>query len=202
MSFCHLQTQLMKKKSAAAEVHVLAHDLLEVVITQDYPPDPAPKSASDEPMAYEGGTHGSGWVNSDNDSEDEVEDTEVEKTARKVRVEYQDFHTNRQDRTDKTSKYWEQQTAGMVDAYMDWCCRNTMGEPLPTCGKPSLWINVVDVFGTDYREVPHTNNVFDSASLIRSAFIMHCLYNVHISQLFTKTLCDLEGVAFRPYISS
>lgn len=152
-AFRHSQVQNLRKKGAAAEVHVLPHDLPEVVIAQDYPLDPAPESApqeppSYEPMAHEYGAQGGGWVDSDDEVEDEVEETEVEKTARKVRVEYRDFRTRRRDRTDKSNKHWEQQMSGMIDAYADWCHRNTTGASLPPCDKPPLWIDVIDVFGT------------------------------------------------------
>ncbi|KAE9385963.1 hypothetical protein BT96DRAFT_949467 [Gymnopus androsaceus JB14] len=48
--------------------------------------------------------------------------------------------------TDASNKSWEEQREGMVDAYMDWCIKKTTGEVLPLCDKPSLWVDVVDVF--------------------------------------------------------
>ncbi|KAE9401183.1 hypothetical protein BT96DRAFT_938043 [Gymnopus androsaceus JB14] len=213
----------MRDKGCAAEVWVLAYSLLEVTAQQEYGSPP------DEPMSYEPyddfcGSGDNAWVNQGSDVEDEIEvdETEVEKAARKVRVEYQDFWTKR-DRTDTTNKYWSEQTEGMVDAYMDWCLREAAGEPLPECNKPSLWIDVVDIFRTQYREVPWTDDKFDSASLIqsgilptsplkhstgftiRSISLYHKLF-VHCPRLgiqpFAKAICDLEGVAFRPYLSS
>ena len=77
--------------------------------------------------------------------------------------------------------------------------------------------------GVEYREIPRTDDKFDSASLIRSGILptsplkhstgftirtislYHKLF-VRCPRLgvqpFAKTLCDLEGVAFRPYLSS
>ena len=142
----------MRDKGAAVEVRVLVHDLPEVVVEQEYQP-------CNEPMPYEpAGDFGSGgdaWVDQhsdDKDGEEEEEEgeegeEEVERAARKVRVEYRDFCTKRE-RTDTSNKYWEEQKEGMVDAYMDWCLRSSSGEGLPLCDKPSLWIDVVDVFGT------------------------------------------------------
>lgn len=129
----------MRERGAVADVQVLAHELPEVVAMQDYLP------AADEPMGDFGDFGGSGWVDQGSDEEEE-EETEVEVAARKVRVEYRDFRTRR-DRTDTTNKNWAEQTEDMVDAYMDWCLRQTSGEPLPECDKLPLWVDVVDVFG-------------------------------------------------------
>lgn len=137
----------MREKGAAAEVRILAQQLPEVIVTQEYPP-----AADDEPMPYVHDFNAGmndGWLDVDSDDEDEAEDAEegeVEKAAKKFRVEYRDFRTRR-DRTDTNSNYWAEQTEGMVDAYMDWCRRKTTGEALPPCDKPSLWIDVIDIFG-------------------------------------------------------
>lgn len=141
------QVLKMREKGAAAEVRILAQQLPEVIVTQEYPP-----AADDEPMPYVHDFNAGmndGWLDVDSDDEDEAEDAEegeVEKAAKKFRVEYRDFRTRR-DRTDTNSNYWAEQTEGMVDAYMDWCRRKTTGEALPPCDKPSLWIDVIDIFG-------------------------------------------------------
>ncbi|KAE9398022.1 hypothetical protein BT96DRAFT_995208 [Gymnopus androsaceus JB14] len=207
-SFCHSQVQKMREKAVA----------------QEYPP-----ARTDEPMPYAApyGEFGSSydWLNQASDGDDEEveeEDTEVEKTAQKVRVEYCDFRTKRQ-RMDASNKSWEEQREGMVDAYMDWCIKKTTGEVLPPCNKPLLWVDVVDVFGTEYREIPRTNDKFDSASLIHSGILptsplkhsvgftictISLYHNLFVRcprlgvQPFARTLCNLEGVAFRPYLSS
>ena len=148
-SFRHSQVQKMREKGAAAEVRVLAQDLPEVVIAQEYPPTPADEPMHYEPMGYPGGGSSFEWQDLGSDDgyeEEEEEEAEVEKAARKVWVEYWDFRTKRQ-RTDASNKNWEEQAEGMVDAYMDWSLRMTTGEALPPCDKPALWIDVVDVFG-------------------------------------------------------
>lgn len=142
-SFRHSHVVKMRDKGAAAEVRVPSHELPEFIAMQDYLP-----LAGGEPMGDLGGSGDNGWVDQDSDTEDDLDDddAEVEKMARKVRVEYRDFRTRR-DRTDTFNKNWSEQTEGMVDAYMDWCHRQTTGEVLPECDKPSLWLDVIDVFG-------------------------------------------------------
>ena len=117
----------MRDKGSAAEVRVLVHDLPEVAAQQEY------ASLADEPMSYEpyddfGSSGHNVWVDQDSDVEDEagVDETEVKKAARKVRVEYRDFRTKR-DRTDVTNKYWSKQTEDMVGTYMDWSFREKLG---------------------------------------------------------------------------
>lgn len=79
------------------------------------------------------------------------------------------------------------------------------------------------IIGTQYREIPRTNDIFDSASLIRSSIIptsplihstgftictISLYHKLFVSfprlgvQPFAKTICDLEGVAFHPHLSS
>ncbi|KAE9388182.1 hypothetical protein BT96DRAFT_1004436 [Gymnopus androsaceus JB14] len=170
----------MRDKGCAAEVRVLAHSLPEVAAQQEYGSPP------DEPMSYKPyndfcSSGDNAWVDQGSDVEDEVEvdETEVEKAARKtysVGISYS-FKT--------------------AAAY--------------------------SIAGTQYREVPQTDDKFDSASLIRSGilptsplkhstgFTIHSISLYHKIfvrcprlgiQPFAKAICDLEGVAFRPHLSS
>lgn len=146
-SFRHSQVIKMKEKGAAAEVHVMAHNLPEVIAMQDYMP------TADEPMDYMPaanvqGQNRSDWEDqpSDNEDEESGEDSEVENAARKVRVEYRDFRTRR-DRTQMSNVHWKEQESDLVDAYMDWCLRQTTGEGLPPCEKPAMWLDIIDIFG-------------------------------------------------------
>lgn len=146
-SFRHSQVRKLRERGAAAEVRVLAHDLPEVIAGQDYHPlvDVQMEDRMDCQPVDE-----FGWVDQDSEEEDEEEDeTEVEKAARKVRVEYRDFRTRR-DRTQTSNKSWGEQMEGMVDAYMDWCLTEITKEALPDCDKPSLWLDVIDMFGMCY----------------------------------------------------
>ena len=80
-SFRHSQVLKMREK---AEVRVLAQDLPEVVIAQEFLPPPG-----DEPVGdFDAG--GDAWVDQPSDSEDgeEEEGAEIEVTAWKFRVEY------------------------------------------------------------------------------------------------------------------
>lgn len=152
-SFRHSQVLKMQDKGAALEDRVLAYDLdlPEVVIAQEYGP-----GSPDVPMSYDatdhlGGGEGSIWVDQVDDDDDdqqgsEEDDTEIEKAARKVKVEYRDFRTKRQ-RTDTSNKHWEEQAEGMIDAYMDWCLGKSTGEALQPSNETSLWIDMINVFG-------------------------------------------------------
>lgn len=127
----------MRDKGAATEVQVLVHELPEIIAEQKYSP------AADEHIDS-GGNGDNDWEDqASNEHEVEMDETEVEKTARKV--EYQDFCTWR-DHINMSNKHWGKQTEGMVDAYMDWCLRERTGEALPECDKSPLWIDIVDVF--------------------------------------------------------
>lgn len=141
----HSQVTKLKKKGAAAEARILAQNMPGVRQPELYPRMPSPSYMDLDDPAEDFGDNGQ-WVDENTKGGEEEEEDEVQKVARKMKVEYRDFRTRRE-RTDTSNKYWAEQQDDMVDAFMAWSRRQESGEPAPT-GERDLWIEVIDVFGT------------------------------------------------------
>ncbi|KAE9385347.1 hypothetical protein BT96DRAFT_1007129 [Gymnopus androsaceus JB14] len=134
---------------------------------------------------------------------------------------YKDFWTRR-DRTDRTWANWENQMDELVTAYMDWDLIKTKNVKSSREPVELMDLSVVDVFGSSTKEVPLLSGLtYDSSSIIlaglmpttplshktaittRTVSLYHSLF-VHCLKLgiqpFIKTLCDSEGVPFKPYL--
>ncbi|KAJ3884619.1 hypothetical protein GG344DRAFT_83768 [Lentinula edodes] len=129
----------------------------------------------------------------------------------------------RRDRIECTYHHWLPQFDGMVDAFMDWSRNEEQDHRIPEEieGIPSLLVTVVDVFKTKKRLIPLLSDQYQSASMVRSgvfpssplrhhhAFSTCTLHLYHdlfcrcprlSIQPFIKSLCDIQGFPFKPYL--
>lgn len=145
----HSQVSKLKKKGAAAEVLVLVENMSDVIEKQSYPPVQSAtyRNGDFDGPAEDFSAETGNWVdeNSDNSDEEGGGEDEVERVARKMKVEYRDFRTRRQ-RTDTSNRYWEEQQDDLVSAFMEWSLRQRDGGQAPP-GNRELWVEVIDIFG-------------------------------------------------------
>ncbi|KAJ3871338.1 hypothetical protein F5051DRAFT_446326 [Lentinula edodes] len=129
----------------------------------------------------------------------------------------------RRDRIERAYHHWLPQFDSMVDAFMDWSFNEEQGHRIPEEieGVPSLSVTVVDVFKTTKRLIPFLSDQYQSASMVRSgvfpssplrhhhAFSTRTLHLFHdlfcrcprlSIQPFIKSLCDIQGFPFKPYL--
>ncbi|KAJ3924130.1 MAG: hypothetical protein NXY57DRAFT_970657 [Lentinula lateritia] len=111
----------------------------------------------------------------------------------------------------------------IVSAYMDYCWREKNGAPLSQTSGPDMFLEIVDIFGVSSKAIPRSTDRYQSASLVRSGIIpvaplihtfgftirtvdlYHKLF-VRCARLgmqsFCKSICDIHGVAYKPYLST
>ncbi|KAJ4477074.1 hypothetical protein C8R41DRAFT_983264 [Lentinula lateritia] len=129
----------------------------------------------------------------------------------------------RRDRIERAYHHWLPQFDGMVDAFMDWSRNKEQDHRIPEEieGIPSLLVTVVDIFKTKKRLIPLLSDQYQSASMVRSgvfpssplrhhhAFSTRTLHLYHdlfcrcprlSIQPFIKSLCDIQGFPFKPYL--
>ncbi|KAJ3924950.1 MAG: hypothetical protein NXY57DRAFT_1044515 [Lentinula lateritia] len=156
-------------------------------------------------------------TDTDSDFESISEDGAFEKDAAKavheMKVIYQDFRTRR-DRTQVNNKYWAKQMDDIVLAYMDYCWREKNGAPLPQTHGPDMLLEIVDIFGISSKAIPRSTDQYQSASLVRSGiipvtplshtfgFTIRTVDLYHKLFSFCKSICDIHGVAYKPYLST
>ncbi|GAW07724.1 hypothetical protein LENED_009735 [Lentinula edodes] len=211
-------TALQKKGRVAAlrEVVASAPDIF-VDETSFIPRSPSPAFQDSEPPAtWDDGT----WE--DSDSEASPASDEMSSAIRAAKVEYRDFRTRR-DRTNLKNTHWAEQVDEMVGAFMDWSLHSDEAMAGAELGDSLMWIDVVDIFGTKQQAIPHTEHCWQSSSLVRAGIIptsplrhtagvtirtislYHKLF-VRCPRLgiqpFAKALCDIQGKAFKPYLST
>ncbi|KAF8202827.1 hypothetical protein K438DRAFT_2102387, partial [Mycena galopus ATCC 62051] len=131
-----------------------------------------------------------------------------------------DWRTRR-DRTDRLNQAFHLQMPEMLKAYMRWCASVEAGEGPSTAAE--LWtITVVDMFYTEKKDVSLDPRGGGIASALIMAGLIPCaptkpsvaitvqvleMYRVaharcpHFAiQAFVKTLCDLHGTPYLPYL--
>ncbi|KAJ3819046.1 hypothetical protein F5880DRAFT_1510464 [Lentinula raphanica] len=99
-------------------------------------------------------------------------------TVQEMKIVYQDFWSRR-DRTQITNEYWVEQMDEIVDAYLDFIWRQESGSPTHEVEGPPMLIEVVDVYHLKPFRVRKTR-----------------------MQSFSKSICDIHGLAFKPHLST
>ncbi|KAF8131776.1 hypothetical protein K438DRAFT_1788198 [Mycena galopus ATCC 62051] len=133
-------------------------------------------------------------------------------------------HRTRSDRTQKLVNGWTIQMDRMVDAYMSWCAEADLGPSRE--GAPAMVeeieITVVDLYESSKRDVElNAGGAGVAAALIKQGLVpcaptkpsvaittrvLELYRTTHIwcpqlaIQAFVKSLCDLHGVPYRPYL--
>ncbi|KAF8179539.1 hypothetical protein K438DRAFT_1768902 [Mycena galopus ATCC 62051] len=133
-------------------------------------------------------------------------------------------HRTRSDRTQKLVNGWTIQMDRMVDAYMSWCAEADLGPSRE--GTPAMVeeieITVVDLYESSKRDVElNAGGAGVAAALIKQGLVpcaptkpsvaittrvLELYRTTHIRcpqlaiQAFVKSLCDLHGVPYRPYL--
>ncbi|KAE9385580.1 hypothetical protein BT96DRAFT_949735 [Gymnopus androsaceus JB14] len=162
---------------------------------------------------------------SDWELEDEVEELKEQmREAAGCRKHREDYQT-RCNRTDHQWKHWDAQKEAMLGSYMAWSLHEKEGVAPEACVQESeVGVTVIDLFGTEYRLIPqYEGDVWQSQSLIHAGLLptapLAHTYAVTIRtmqfyhtlfcrcpkigvQPFAKTLCDLAGQAFKPFMSA
>ncbi|KAJ7250234.1 hypothetical protein C8J57DRAFT_1521249 [Mycena rebaudengoi] len=100
----------------------------------------------------------------------------------------------------------ETQMDDMVDGYMEWCTEQELGAQLRarTDGEPEkMDILVVELFETYNRAVIlNTGGRGVATALIKQGLVPCAPFEPKVLavQSFVKSLCDLHGVPYRPYL--
>ncbi|KAF9060672.1 hypothetical protein BDP27DRAFT_1429783 [Rhodocollybia butyracea] len=219
------QVNRERKKGAAADARRLILQTPDIFEQQDYHL-PVDEHHDYNMQNYQDGPDLAEW---DDDPDwvalgdnGEPED-DVTKAMKEMRHSYRDFRTRR-DRTQTSNEHWAPQLDGMVHAYMDFCLREKSGgQEEEEAGAASIMIEVIDIFGTEFKHIPSSHDKWQSESLVRSGIIPTAplVHNKGVTirtvnlyhklfvrcprlgvQSFAKSLCDLEEMAFRPYLST
>ncbi|KAF7366585.1 hypothetical protein MSAN_00916000 [Mycena sanguinolenta] len=147
-------------------------------------------------------------------------EAEVSKRRKKSTPDYR----IRDDRTQKLVDGWKVQMDRLVPAYMAWCAEADLGTPMSrtTTMVEEIKITVVDLYKTSMIDVQlNAEGAGVAAALIKQGLIPCApwtasvaiatrvleLYRITHSrcpqlaiQPFVKSLCDLHGVPYRPYL--
>ncbi|KAF7374056.1 hypothetical protein MSAN_00286500 [Mycena sanguinolenta] len=148
---------------------------------------------------------------------------EMSQTAGKKKKSSPDYRV-RDDRTQNLVNGWKIQMERLVPAYMTWCAETDLGRPRETTPTmvEEMQITVVDLYETSTTNVElNAGGDGVAAALIKQGLIPCAPWNPSVAistrvlelyrtthvrcpqlaiQPFVKSLCDLHGVAYRPYL--
>ncbi|KAJ7236144.1 hypothetical protein C8J57DRAFT_1530245 [Mycena rebaudengoi] len=134
------------------------------------------------------------------------EDDSEEELAPKPKTKPTPDYRTRTDRTDRLIDAWNLQMDVMVEVYMFWAAEIDFGPQRregPTPEVPEIRdILVVDIYETHHTEVePDAGGKGVAAALIKQGLVPCTPYEPTLaSQSFCKSLSDLHGTAYRPYL--